>query len=414
VRRARLAAGAVILLAVAAARAEESPRVSPADWYWGPANRWSWQHMRRVFPTANIGRGAAAAAPLKEDLRDLGKVTFTDPVTHRPMSVEEMLSATYTDGFIVLEHGVVVFERYMNGLTRTTPHLLMSITKSFVGTLTGILVERGQIDPDALVTRYLPELEGSVFQGAKVRDLLDMTVAARIGDDPYTPIDQAAGWLPGDASSPAGLRRFLLTLKDRDGAHGAKFIYLDPSPQVMAWIIERVTREDFSAVLQQRIWSRLGAESDAYIVLDHHQEAYTTPGLNVTLPDLARFAQMMAQGGRYNGRQIVPRRWVEQIRAGGDRAAWNAGIASGNYDDIKALPGHLHGSYRDYWWGTDSACGRFAGIGIGGQVMVVDPIANVVAVKLSSTPDIASGEATTITAYQAIDAIIRTLSKHGC
>jgi CubicO group peptidase (beta-lactamase class C family) len=149
-------------------------------------------------------------------------------------------------------------------------------------------------------------------------------------------------------------------------------------------------------------------------VLDHYQEAYTTPGLNVTLIDLARFAQMMAQGGRYNGRQIVPSEWVNAIRSGGDRAAWNAGVAGKDYDDIKALPGHLHGSYRDYWWGTESACGRFAGIGIGGQLVVVDPIANMVAVKLSSTPDIPSGATTTITAYQAIDTIIRTLSGHGC
>jgi CubicO group peptidase (beta-lactamase class C family) len=290
----------------------------------------------------------------------------------------------------------------------------MSVTKSFVGTVTGILIERGQIDPEALVTSYLAELKGSVFEGAKVRNLLDMTVAAKIGDDPYTPIDQAAGWLPGDASSPDGLRKFLPTLRERDGAHGEKFIYLDPSPQVMAWIIERVSHKDFSEVLEETLWSRLGAQSDAYIALDHHQEAYTTPGLNVTLEDLARFAQMMAQGGSYNGQQIVPARWLKEIRAGGNRDAWTRGISASEYDDIKPLPGHLHGSYRDYWWGTDAACGRFAGIGIGGQLVVVDPIANMVAVKLSSTPDIPSGEKTTITAYRAIDAIFRALSGHGC
>jgi CubicO group peptidase (beta-lactamase class C family) len=232
-----LAAALLLLSAMGAAIAEESPRVTPADWYWGPANRWSWQNMRRIFPTANISRGTAPAAPLKEARRDLSTVTFTDPVSHRSMTVEEMLGATYTDGFIVLKDGAIVFERYLNGLTRTTPHLLMSITKSFVGTLTGILAERGQIDPQALVTDYLPELKGTVFEGAKVRNLLDMTVAAKIGDDPYTPIDQSAGWLPGDASSAAGLRKFLATLKERDGSHGTKFIYLDPSPQAMAWII---------------------------------------------------------------------------------------------------------------------------------------------------------------------------------
>jgi len=408
---------AIALLAAALPRltgADESPRVTAADWYWGPANRWSWMNMRRIFPTAGISRGDGPVAPLKEAPRDLSKIVFADPVSGKRMTVDDMLRTTYTDGFIVLKDGAVVTEKYYNGMTRKTPHLVMSVTKSFVGTLAGILAERGLLNTEALVTSYLPELQGTVFDEATVRNLLDMTVAAKIGDDPYTPIDQAAGWLPPDPTSPHGLREFLPSLKDRQGRHGARFIYLDPSPQVLAWIIERLTRSDFSKVLETHIWSKLGAEADAYLVLDHYQEPYTTPGLNATLTDLARFGQMMAQGGRYNGQQIVPQRWVAQIRAGGSREAWDAALAAGQFPGLKQMPGYLHGSYRDYWWVTDARCGRMAAIGIGAQLLVVDPIANMVVIKLSSTPDVEIGETMTTTAYAAADAIIRQLSGHGC
>src|SRR5580700_2931195 len=86
--------------------------VTAANWYWGPANRWSWHNTRRIFPTAQVGRGAGPVASLAHADRDLTKITFTDPVTHRSMTLAEMLDATYTDGFLVLQHGEILAEVY--------------------------------------------------------------------------------------------------------------------------------------------------------------------------------------------------------------------------------------------------------------------------------------------------------------
>jgi len=201
-------------------------------------------------------------------------------------------------------------------------------------------------------------------------------------------------------------------LTHKDGPHGRKFLYLDPSPQVMCWIIERVTHKDLSQVLEEEIWAKLGAESDAYVLLDRYQEAYTTPGLNMTLRDMGRFGQMVLQGGTANGRQIVPRNWIAEIEAGGDPAAWLA--ARKDRPAGPEMPGYANGSYRDYWWHASQACGRYAAIGLGEQLMVIDPVAHMVIVKFSSAPDEASGEAMTLTAYHGADAIIRALTGHGC
>ena len=388
-----------------------SPHITPVNWYWAPYNRWSWQHTRRIFPSANIGRGNGPIALLPETPQDISSIDFFDPVSRHRMTIREMLTRTDTDGFMVLKGGKIVSEQYFNGMDADTQHLAMSMTKSVVGTLAGIMVARGELRPDALVVDYLPQLKGTVYSRATVREVLDMTVSAKFDrNNPYVGDDQAAGWIPPGPNAAPGLRAFLLTMKSKDGPDGRKFLYLDPSPLVISWIMERLTKSDFSASLQHDIWSKLGAQQDSYVLLDHYQNAYTTPGLNLTLRDLARFGQMMAQDGWYNGQQIVPRAWVEDIRAGGSTSAWQA--ARDGDDD--SLPGYANGSYRSFWWVAQKSCGRFAAIGLGGQLLIVDPVANMVIAKFSSAPSPEAGESTTRTAFYGADAIIRTLSGHGC
>jgi CubicO group peptidase (beta-lactamase class C family) len=391
--------------------------VSAANWYWGPANQWSWQNTRRIFPTAQISRGAGPASTLTASNRDLSKISFSDPVTHKSMTVAEMLDATYTDGFLVLQHGQVLAESYRHGMSEQQPHLLMSISKSIMGTLAGILVGTGQLDTGKLVTDYLPEMKGTVYAGATVRNLLDMSV-----DDPkarvalrsaqgsareYEAVDEAGGWLPKTAHSASGLRSYLTGLRRPHGQNGKEFLYLDQSAILIGWVMERATGKDLSQLLSEVLWAKLGADQDAYMLLDHHQQAYSSAGFNATLRDLGRFGEMMSQGGRYNGVQIVPEYWVKDIRSNGGTS--DEGLAA-----PAPWPGHRTGRYRSFWWLADNGCGRFAGVGLGGQLLIIDPIADMVVVKFDSVPDPALDEKTYQTQYQAIDAIIQSVSGHGC
>jgi len=399
-----------------------APDVTAANWYWGPANRWSWHNTRRVFPTAQVSRGSGPVAALAQADRDLKKITFTDPVTHKSMSVAEMLDATYTDGFLVLQHGRILAETYRNGLTREQPHLFMSMSKSVMGTLAGILVGRGQLDVAKQVTDYVPEMKSTVYEGATIRNLLDMSVddpreraalkSTRGTEKEYEAVDEAGGWLPATASSAPGLRAYLTGLHRPRGENGKTFLYLDQSAILIGWVMERATGKDLSQLLAENLWAKLGAEQDAYMLLDHYQQAYSSAGFNATLRDLGRFGQMMAQGGRYNGRQIVPESWVNDIRSNGAHGG------QGNGDLGLAAPapwpGHRRGTYRSFWWLTDASCGRFAGVGLGGQLLIVDPVADMVVVKFDSVPTAESDDKTFQTQYQGIDAIIRAVSGHGC
>ncbi|MFT4047490.1 MAG: serine hydrolase [Solimonas sp.] len=401
-----------------AAPESEAPPATRDNWYWGPENRWSWHNMRRLFPTSQVGRGDGPTVNLPSAPADLGRVAFVDPVSSRQMTIAQMLDATDTDGFIVVRHGKVLFETYRNGMTRNDPHLLMSMTKSVTGALAGILVDRGQLDLTRKVADYVPEVSGTIYKDATVRELIDMTVAdpsrnAEVRAADFKGVDTAAGWLPPPPEGSLGLRAWLATMRRPTGQNGRAFLYLTQSTTLAAWVMERATGRDFSRLLTDEIWSKLGAEQDAYMLLDGRQQAYASPGLNVTLRDMARFGMMMKDGGRFNGRQIVPGTWIRDIREGGDPEVMARGRGSLSMFD-QPMPGQDGETYRSFWWITGPQCGRFSANGLGGQLLIVDPAADVVAVKFTSSPNPASGGTNTVTAAHGIDAIIASLTGRSC
>jgi CubicO group peptidase (beta-lactamase class C family) len=390
------------------------PVITPDNWYWGPGNRWAFRNMRRLFPTARISRGEGPVTPLPVAIQPVDHIRFTDPVSGQPSRVGDIYAATWLDSLLVLKDGAIAAERYFNGAAPDEPHLLMSISKSIAGSLTGILVERGLVELEREVTSYLPELAGTAYEGATVRHLLDMQVAMRFDNDALSAtsdinrMDESVGWVPRGPHAAPGIKAWLATLVDRPlGPHGEKFLYLSQGTSVLTWVLERATGVELPLLIQELIWSRLGAEHDAAMVLDGYQQSYSPAGLNITLRDLGRFGQMMLQDGIFGGRRIVPSEWIRDIRSAGSAAAWQAAVLNRARDTFK---GYAAGAYRSFWWVAEPACGRYLGLGLGAQMLLIDPRANMVAVAFSSPPSAADGETASVTHYHAIDAIIGALS----
>ena len=369
------------------AHGSTAPEINAKNWYWGPGNHWSYQHTSRVFPSASIYRGKGPVAKLEYALRDLDQISFARPATQERMSIAQMYAATDTDAFLVMKDGKIVTERYFNGMKPEDRHLLMSVSKSVIGVLAGIIIDQGRLDPNALVTFYIPELKGSAYEGATVRNLLDMSVGMEFDEDYSSKtsdlyrLDEAAGWVERGPNAANGLHEYLATLKKRHGTHGSEFRYISANTDAMGWVLERATHTDYADLVSQELWSKLGAERDAYVLLDGFQAAYADPGLNMTLRDLGRFSQMVLQHGLYNGRQIVPGHWIEDIRHGGDPQAWKKGP---EYSYFRTLSGYDNGSYRSYWYVADPRRGHITAIGLAGQLIVIDPSSNTIVVKFSS------------------------------
>ena len=357
-------------------------QVTIANMHEGPYNRWAFRNLRRMLPTANVWRGDGPVAELPVAPAYLDDIVFEDQDA-KEMTVKQHLDEGFTDGFVVLHEGAIVAERYGDGVEAHEPHLLMSVTKSFAGSLTGVLVERGLLSPDDLVTDIIPEVSGSAYDGAKLRHVLDMSVGMDYDEDYENPdsdvalLDVAAGWAPYRDGAPDNLRDYIKTMRAA-GEHGTTFHYVSTNTDLLGWILERVAGVDFATLMSREIWQPMGAEHDAYITIDRLGAPQTDGGLCVTTRDLARFGLLHLRGGVLNGRRIIPEAWIRDFRENGDKDAWDRG----NF--AETMPG-CH--YRSKWY-TDLRDEHrpYLGIGIHGQMLFVDPVASVVIARHSSHP----------------------------
>jgi CubicO group peptidase (beta-lactamase class C family) len=156
-------------------------QVTLANWQDPPFNRWAFQHVRELIPTARIPRGPGPVWRLARDQKDIAGIRFRSDA--RELSIAELLADTCTDGFLVLHRGRIAAEQYFNGLAPDVPHLLMSVSKSVTATVAGALAGRGLLDASALIADIVPELRGTSFEGATVQHLLDMRAGTRFDED---------------------------------------------------------------------------------------------------------------------------------------------------------------------------------------------------------------------------------------
>lgn len=368
-----------------------------------PHSRWSLYHLRELFPTANVRADrSAAAAPLEQRLEPIRELAFTAP-DGGAATVGGWLDQNYTDAFLVLRHGKIAYEQYRPGADPHRPHMLMSDTKSVVGLLAADLIARKHLDPAAPVTRYIPELEASGWAGATVQQTLDMTAGITYSESYTDPDSPFVGYTiaVGTAPAPAGYRgatslySYLPTL-GASGAHGERFTYRTVNPEVIGWIIQRVANQPLADVLSERVWQHIGAENDAYFIVDSAGTPMAGGGLNATLRDVARFGDMVRQRGRCNGRQIL------------EPAAFDHVFVRGY--PVKLPPEEYSGgrkgyAYHNYWWLPDKADEIAEGWGICGQFLHINRTTGTVIVKHSSRPEASNNpySAMATAAFAAID-----------
>ena len=377
-------------------------RFEDGSYFTFPALRWSVAHFRQLMPTVNVSRGLSAPQPLKRAIREeIDAVRFVPTGASAPMTWRESLPANYTDGIVVLHRGRIVYERYFGVLTPDGQHGAMSVTKSFVGTLAAMLAAEGVLDPARRVSDYVPELAASAFGPATVRQVMDMTTGIRFSEDYADPAAEV--WAharagnplpkPRDYTGPRSYYEFLQTVQP-EGRHGEAFHYRTANTDALGWVIARASGRSVAQLLSERIWSRLGAEQDAYMTVDSTGTPFAGGGLNTGLRDLARFGEMIRNNGRYHGRQIVPAAAVADIRRGGNRADF----ATAGYSQLDGW------SYRNMWWVTHNAHGAFMARGVHGQALYIDPTAQMVIARYASHPlaGNAANDPTSLPAYHAL------------
>jgi len=381
-------------------------RFEDGSYFRFPQMRWSVANFRQLMPTVNVSRGLGESSLLEhQPSNEIDALTFVPLGGGEPMTWQQSLQANYTDGIIILHRGKLVYERYFGVLKPQGQHAAMSITKTFTGTLAALLVAEEKLDPERLVADYVPELAASGFGDASVRQLMDMTTGIHFSEDYADP--KAEVWAhaaagnplpkPADYQGPRTYYEFLQTVKPQ-GRHGEAFHYRTANSDALGWVIARVSGQNVAQLLSERIWSRLGAEQDAYMSVDSIGTPFAGGGLNAGLRDLARFGEMMRNEGRYNGTQILPAEVVADIRGGASREDF----AKAGY---RLLPGW---SYRNMWWVTHNGHDAFMARGVHGQALYIDPLAEMVIARFASHP-VAGNAANDPTSLPAFEAVAKHL-----
>lgn len=381
-------------------------RFEDGSYFRFPQMRWSVANFRQLMPTVNVSRGLGESSLLEhQPSNEIDALTFVPLGGGEPMTWQQSLQANYTDGIIILHRGKLVYERYFGVLKPEGQHAAMSITKTFTGTLAALLVAEEKLDPERLVADYVPELAASGFGDASVRQLMDMTTGIHFSEDYADP--KAEVWAhaaagnplpkPADYQGPRTYYEFLQTVKPQ-GRHGEAFHYRTANSDALGWVIARVSGRNVAQLLSERIWSRLGAEQDAYMSVDSIGTPFAGGGLNASLRDLVRFGEMMRNEGRYNGTQILPPEVVADIRGGANRDDF----AKAGY---RLLPGW---SYRNMWWVTHNGYDAFMARGVHGQALYIDPLAEMVIARFASHP-VAGNAANDPTSLPAFEAVAKHL-----
>ena len=357
-------------------------QVTLANWRTAPFNRWAFQHVREIVPSADIPHAPERIWALPSAPAELSAFSFEHDGAR--LDFDGFLAATDTDGIVILHRGVVFAEHYAHGMVRQTPHILMSVSKSLLGIVAGILVGKGILDPDEPVTRIIPEIANTAYAGATVGNLLDMRVGIHFDEDylatsgPIVNYRKASNWNPVDpGDAPSDLRSFFARLTRTDGPHEGRFHYVSPNTDLMGWVIERVAGMRYADLFSALLWQPMGAEHSAYITVDRLGAPRCAGGICATVMDLARVGQLMVQGGKGDGVQIIPARWLDDVIARGSAEAWNRGAFV-----------HLFGlapmHYRSKWYVARGPEPLVFGFGIHGQHLVVDRANELVIAKVSS------------------------------
>jgi len=360
-----------------------------------PMSRWAFRNAGAPLNVVMVPREGdirSLPGPLRPEL---GEREFTD-LHGRTSTFDELFEANYADGVVIVQGSRLLHERYFHDFNAHAQHIWFSMTKSLASTAFGLLVEAGKVDLQASPAKYIPELKGSGFERVTIQNVLDHATAIDFKENytdfssdfflHYAPALNLA-WLPGAADAQPtdteiyGVHDFLVQFIKPDTSlePGAAFDYNSSNADLLGWLIARISGESFQDYVQRNIWSKLGAEHDAYIAVDRAFMPVATGGMNTTLRDAARFGIMVRDRGQFNGEQVIPARWVDASLEIDETLRSNM-AANAKYQEDPWL------AYHNMWWVLDDETGEYCAVGVHGQVIYINRRADTVMAWFSSQP----------------------------
>ncbi len=285
----------------------------------------------------------------------------------------QYIDSSYTQGFIFIQNDTIKYENYWRGQKEDVEHISWSMAKSYISALFGIAIEEGYIKSiNQSVDEYLPELEGSGYGGVKIKDILQMSSGVKFDEtysDPQSDIQQYwVGFVSGESQD-----EFAISLiNERTPGTYNKYVSMDT--HVLGMIITKATGRSLTDYLQEKIWQPIGAEFDAYWIVDGKGMEMALGGLNACLRDFAKLGRLYLNKGKWKGKQVVPAAWFESSISSTEE---HLQPESNNSSDQGM-------GYGYQWWTLDGDEGEFLAMGVFNQHIYINPTTNTVIVKNSA------------------------------
>lgn len=318
-----------------------------------PTRERNFRQMEKIFPGYVVEAGSRVKA-----------LPAGVPLPVDSATIDAYMKANNVAGLIVLQDGRVRLERYGLGFGREGRWTSFSVAKSFTSTLVGAAIKDGFIQSvDEPVTRYIPELAGSGYDGVTIAQLLTMTSGVKWNESYTDPNSDVARMYATPA--PAGMDATVAYMRTlpRETKPGEKFVYKTGETNLIGVLVSNAIGDrSIATYLSEKIWKPYGMEADAFWMTDPSGQEVSGCCLSVSLRDYARMGQFALEGGA----GLVPEGWIAEAT----RAHVTLNAAGFGY------------GYQ--WWTYPGE--MYGGQGIFGQSITVDPKTKTVVAMVSAWP----------------------------
>ena len=320
----------------------------------------------KKFPKVDISKQGQPFLFSSKDDRDSVKLPSSITVKKTEYGFKPFLDKTKTVAFIVIRNDTILYQYYGQGYKESSIVPSFSMAKSFVSMLLGIAIDEGAIkDVHEPITKYLPELRGAGFYKITIEDLLNMRSGIRFNEGYLNPFGDVAKYYYG-----LNLSKYIKKLKI-ESAPDEVFKYKSVNSQLLAMIVERAVHKPLADYMEEKVWRYIGAEYDASWSIDSKKDSEVKGFccFNARARDFAKIGRLYLHNGNWNGKQVVPEKWVKQSL------------------DLK---GKKNTFYSYQWWHTLDRdennrvrpANDFYADGLLGQFIYVYPGKNIVIVRL--------------------------------
>lgn len=331
----------------------------------------TYRNIDRLYPTRAVHSGSSVY-PLPLRTEALSKITFSSK--GNTFDIFDYISLNRVSGLLILKKGEIAFETYQLGNTEQTRWMSMSIAKTVLATLVGAAIHEGRINSiDDPVTKYLPELKASAYDGSTIRNLLQMSSGVKWNEKYTDPLSDRRAMLKAHNTLEPGAVLNVMKKLPRSAEPGSLFNYSTGETHVLGALLRAAVEQPLADYLSERIWKRFGMEADASWWLEAPNGLEVGgSGLFARLRDYGRFGLFLLSGGKAGSEQILPKDWVRD--AGSPKA--------------------INGKQVDYGYLTWSVPkpkgliheGAYEALGIFSQIMYVNPKEDIVIMVWSAMP----------------------------